>query len=65
MFIYDLTKFDYEISSSNILKLIEMEKEYQTPAVRVADLHLDFNFCVSTLSGGLEKTYDDLIDEEE
>lgn len=45
--------------------LIEMEKEYQTPAVRVADLHLDFNFCVSTLSGGLEKTYDDLIDEEE
>ena len=42
-----------------------MEKEYLAPAVRVVDLHFDHSFCLSdTLSGGLERTYDDLIDED-
>ena len=36
-----------------------MEKLYQTPAVRVIDLHQDLAFC---LSGSLEDTYDDPID---
>ena len=40
-----------------------MVKQYLAPAVRVVDLHMDTSFCLSdTLSGGLEKTYDDLID---
>ncbi len=42
-----------------------MKKQYLTPAVRVMDLHMDTSFCLSdTLSGGLEKTYDDYIDED-
>lgn len=36
-----------------------MDRTYQTPAVRVIDLHMDLSFC---LSGGLEDTYDDPID---
>lgn len=39
-----------------------MEKEYQTPSVRVLDLRYDAAFC---LSGGLEDTYDDPIDLDE
>ena len=37
----------------------DMEKQYFAPAVRVVDLHLDTSFC---LSGGLEDTYDDILD---
>jgi hypothetical protein len=40
-------------------KRYTMEKEYQTPAVRVMDLRFDASFC---LSGGLEDTYDDEFD---
>lgn len=41
-----------------------MKQTYVTPSFRVVDLNLDLNFCVSDLSNGLEKTYDDLIDED-
>lgn len=37
-----------------------MEKVYLTPAVRVIDLHQDLSFC---LSGGLDDTYDDILDD--
>lgn len=40
-----------------------MKSTYQAPIVRWTDFRPDLNFCVS-LSGGLEDTYDDIIDEE-
>ena len=36
-----------------------MEKQYLAPAVRVVDLNQDSSFC---LSGGLDDTYDDIIE---
>ena len=42
-----------------------MKQTYSAPSTRVVDLHWDLSLCVSTLSGGLEKTYDDLIDDDE
>jgi hypothetical protein len=40
-----------------------MEKEYQTPSVRVMDLRYDAAFCLSDpVSGSLEKTYDDELE---
>lgn len=47
---------------SKMINRQHMEKQYLAPAVRVVDLHMDASFC---LSGGLDDTYDDPIDEDE
>ena len=39
-----------------------MNKTYEEPRVRCVDLRPDLTFCTS-LSGGLEDTYDDIIEE--
>ena len=43
-------------------KTNSMNDTYQAPCARWTDLRPDLTFCIS-LNGGLEDTYDDIIDE--